>query len=73
MCGDGGHVKSNRGITSSGSHNYCKEDGSAYDGRRVGMAPSGRCTRDRRDFTNQIIHTAEKGQCCSPGGLKART
>ena len=71
MCGDGGHVKSNIGITSSGNHNYFKEDGSDYDGQRVGMDPGGRCTGDRREFSNQVIHPAEKVHCCTTGGLIA--
>ena len=53
------------------SQNYCRDDGSAYDGWIVGFYPGIRCARDRNAFSNQGIHPAESGHHFSAGGLKA--
>ena len=73
MGGDRGHVKSIIGIPSLGIQKDYGHDGSACNGRRMGMAPGGRSARDYRALSNKGIHPAEVGHHCGVGGLPAHT
>ena len=57
MGGDRINVKIDGGIPPSGGQTYCKEDLSAYGGRRLVMDPSGRCPEDIRDMAHQGVYS----------------
>ena len=56
MVGDGLVAKSTRGIPSLGIHNYCRDNGTAYDERRVGVAHGDSGDGNRRSWYNQVIY-----------------
>ena len=71
LVGDGRHPKINRGIPSSRSKKYCRDDGASYNERGVRVEPGGCSSVDRWDMENQGIYLAEAGPLIGTGRLPA--
>ena len=72
MGGDGSNVKSSGGLPPSGGHTDSGEDGLAYGGRIVGIAPSGRRSGYSRVVVYQGVHSVVEGHYFGAHCLTAR-
>ena len=58
MGGNRSNVKSSGGLPPSGDQRDCREDGSAYNGQRVGMSLIVRLPGYSRSMDHQGVHPA---------------